>query len=518
MDLRRGSMLRQRKLAIETDSKGERATREGEEEDEPVSPVGRLFLEPRFCWYIVCVLGLGAPVDLAGLRAGIEATLLRHPRFCSVVVMDELEEGTGPKWVRTTVELDEHIIVPNLDPTAMLIEPDRTLEDYLSSLSTLPMDHSRPLWEFHVLDFPTSEAAAALAFRAHHSLGDGTSLLSLLVASAGSSKVLPTTAPRRVSTIKALSPRSPSSADKGAMVVFTVWIMSLLLIVWHTIVDIACFVATAASMLRDPPALFKGADGVEFRPKCFLNRKLSLDDIKYVKSVMCCTVNDVLLGVISAALSRYYFRKTGETGKRNIKVRSTFIVNLRKMTGLHTLASMMKSGEDNDVKWGNQLGYMLLPFHIEKHDDPLKYVEKAMRVAHRKKSSMESVFTNWSASMIQKIFGSKATASLCYALFKNTTILFSNMVGPTEQVALYGHPILYIAPSIYGQPHALTIHYQSYMNIVKLVLAIDEAQLPNVDGLLEDFIESLKLIREAASGKPRVVEERSREEHRHGET
>lgn len=31
--------------------------------------------------------------------------------------------------------------------------------------------------------------------------------------------------------------------------------MSLLLLVWHTVVDIVCFVATAASMLRDPSQL-----------------------------------------------------------------------------------------------------------------------------------------------------------------------------------------------------------------------------------------------------------------------
>uniref|UniRef100_N1QV63 Uncharacterized protein n=1 Tax=Aegilops tauschii TaxID=37682 RepID=N1QV63_AEGTA len=464
-------------------------------------------------------------ISLLFSTTGAQASRAPKPPHAPCRVMDELEEGAGPKWVRTTVELNDHIIVPNLDPTAMLIEPDRTLEDYLSSLSTLPMDHSRPLWEFHVLDFPTSEAVAALAFHAHHSLGDGTSLLSLLVAFAGSSKVLPTTAPRRISTIKALSPRSTSSAATGAVAVFTMWIMSLLLLVWHTVVDIVCFVATDASIPRDPPTLFKGADGVEFRPKHFVNRRLSLEDIKTnTHGLQFCslrtlqTVNDVLLGVTSTALSRYYFQKTGESDKRNVKVRSTFIVNLRKMSGLHTLACMMKSGKDNGVKWGNQLGYMLLPFLIEKHDDPLKYAEKATRVAHRKKSSMKSVFTNWSALVIKKIFGIKATASLCYALFKNTTILFSNMVGPTEQVALYDHPILYIGPSIYGQPHALTIHYQSYMNIVKLVLAIDEAQLQNVDDLLEDFIESLTLIREAASGKPRVAEECSQEEHRHGET
>jgi hypothetical protein len=35
---------------------------------------------------------------------------------------------------------------------------------------------------------------------------------------------------------------------------------------------------------------------------------------------------------------------------------------------------------------------------------------------------------------------------------ENTTIAFSNMVGPTEQIDLYGHPVVFIAPSEYGVP------------------------------------------------------------------
>ncbi|CAD6237416.1 unnamed protein product [Miscanthus lutarioriparius] len=53
-------------------------------EEEPVSPTGRLFREPHFRCHIVSVFGLGAPVDLPALRAGVAATLARHPRFCSV--------------------------------------------------------------------------------------------------------------------------------------------------------------------------------------------------------------------------------------------------------------------------------------------------------------------------------------------------------------------------------------------------------------------------------------------------
>ena len=40
--------------------------------EEPVSPVGRLFLEPSMRCYVVCVVGLAAPVDLPALRHGFQ--------------------------------------------------------------------------------------------------------------------------------------------------------------------------------------------------------------------------------------------------------------------------------------------------------------------------------------------------------------------------------------------------------------------------------------------------------------
>ncbi|CAM0914095.1 unnamed protein product [Alopecurus aequalis] len=475
-----------------------------EEEEEPVSPTGRLFREPHFSSYIVSVFGFGAPVNMGALRAGLKATLARHPRFCSIQVLNELEENPRPKWVRTTLSIDDHIIVPDLDPTATLFDPDKALEDYVSALSTLPMDHSRPLWELHVLDFPTSEATAAVVLRVHHSIGDGISLLSLFIACTRRASdqsmlpALPKATARRVGPVYALSSRPRLSLSRGALAAFAVWVMSLLVLVCHTAVDVVCCVATTMSILCDPPTVFKGNKGVEFRPKRFVNRTLSLDDVMYVKNIVNSTVNDVLLGVTCAALSRYYFRKTGETGRETIKVRSALVVNLRKIPGLHTLSTMMESGKDKGAQWGNRLGYMLLPFHIAKHKDPLEYVRKATQVARRKKSSMESIFTFWSGSVILKFFGIKAAASLCDAMMRNTTLSFSNVAGPTEHVFLYGHPIVYVAPSVYGHPHALTIHYQSYANIVKLVLSVDEAQFPDAHDLLDDFDESLRLIRDAA--------------------
>ncbi|PUZ55346.1 hypothetical protein GQ55_5G204700 [Panicum hallii var. hallii] len=493
-------------------------------EEEPVSPTGRLFREPHFRCHIVSVFGLAAPVDLPALRAGVTATLARHPRFCSVQVrvLNEFETDARPKWVRTAVNLDDHIIVPELDPAAVAADPGRALEDYVSSLSTRPMDHAVPLWEVHVLDFPTAEAAAAVALRVHHSVGDGVSMLSLFMActrSAADPGALPALPlARRAGPVHAVRRRrrprqtlsSPAGAVLDALAALAAWVVAFLVLAWHTAVDVARFVATAASLLGDAPTVLKGREGTEFRPKRFVNRTLSLDDIKFVKNAMSCTVNDVLLGITSAALSRYYFRKTGESDSKSITVRSAVLVNLRPTPGIQTLASMMESGKDNGARWGNKIGYMLIPFHLARHDDPIEYVRRATKVARRKKSSMESVFTFWSGYMVLKLFGIKAAAALCYGMFMHTTLSFSNMVGPTEQVLFCGNPIVYIAPGTYGHPHALTIHYQSYMNKVKLVLSVDESQFPDCHQLLDDFAESLRLIREAAPRKPEAAHDGTR--------
>jgi hypothetical protein len=68
---------------------------------------------------------------------------------------------------------------------------------------------------------------------------------------------------------------------------------------------------------------------------------------------------------------------------------------------------MIESGKGSDVKWDNKLGFIILPFFIGKHSDPLDYVRKAKKVVDRKKSSLEVVFTHLAAEVILKVFGLK---------------------------------------------------------------------------------------------------------------
>ncbi|KAK3122953.1 hypothetical protein QOZ80_8AG0620990 [Eleusine coracana subsp. coracana] len=409
--------------------------------EEPVSPTGRLLDS----MWIIVTIGLGAPLDLSVFRAGIDAQLARHPRFRSIQVTDGFKDG-NPRWVPATVNLDDHIIVRRLDPAAVAADPDQAVEDYVATLSTLPMDRSRPMWEFHCLDFPTSEATATVALRAHHSLGDGTALLTLLVACTRS-----VADPTRLPTM-------PTPARSGR----------------------------------------SETGGNNLHRKRFVHRTLSLDDVKFIKNTLNCTINDVLVGVTSAALSQYYFRNSGDTDmKRLLYFRSILVVNIRPPASLCAILEMIERGNSKDVKWGNRLGYIILPFHIVMHDDPLDYVRAAKRTVDRKKSSLEAIFTNAIGEATLKLFGIKAAGFIFGRMLSNTTIAFSNLVGPGEQVELCGHPVTFIAPSADVPPQALTIHYQSYNNTIKVILAVDEAQFDHRQ-LLDDFASSLRSIRDAA--------------------
>lgn len=67
--------------------------------------------------------------------------------------------------------------------TNIIKNPDKYVEDYVSNLSKSSIDMSIPTWDLHLLNITTSDAESVGIFRIHHSLGDGTSLMSLLVAS-----------------------------------------------------------------------------------------------------------------------------------------------------------------------------------------------------------------------------------------------------------------------------------------------------------------------------------------------
>ncbi|KAH0729518.1 hypothetical protein KY290_000640 [Solanum tuberosum] len=474
------------------------------EEEEQLSPSSRLFHEPNFNVHVLAIMGSKSRInDLQLIKDNLVHTLLKHPRFSSLQVVDEKKNGEM-KWEQTKVDLDKHIIVPQVDEQNLHESPEKFVENYIRNLSKTTLDKSKPMWDLHLLNVKTSDAESVGIFRIHHSLGDGTSLMSLLLACTRQ-----TADPDKVPTIPGNKKRvihsSAHNSTKGLhRYVMKIWFFMKLF--WNTVVDVLMFMATIM-FLKDTTTPIKGTPGSVFKPRRLVYRIVSLDDMKLVKNALNMTVTDVALGVTQAGLSVYLNRRYGEGKKdkgaieknnnlpKNIRLRSSILVNLRPSVGIQALADMME--KDTEAKWGNWVGFALLPFKIALRHDPLDYIREAKATIHRKKNSLEAFYTCYISELALKFFGIKTSSSISHRIFTNTSMCFSCLPGPQEEIGFYGHPMAYLAPGSYGQPQALMINCQSYIDKMTIVLSVDESVIPDPYQLLDDLEQSLKLIKDA---------------------
>ncbi|KAK4571285.1 hypothetical protein RGQ29_029905 [Quercus rubra] len=466
--------------------------------EDALSPAAQLFQSPSLNCYIVTMIGSKTKINPNFVKAGLEQTLLKHPLFSSKIV--DSKEGRNMKWTPTTVKLENHVFVPNLDPN--IDHPDQFVEDYVSNLTKTPMDLSKPLWELHLLNIKTSDAEAVGVFRIHHSIGDGASLTSLLIASTRK-----TSDPEALPTVPIKKRAGLTNSNTTFWWLLSIWFV--LRLIWNTCVDFMLFLATFL-YLKDTQSPIKGAPRCDLTTKRFAYRIVSLDDIKLVKNVMNMTINDVVLGATQAGLSRYLDRRYAEDEKdgdisntnnlpESLRLRAIVFANIRATAGIQDMAEMMTKGSKD--KWGNEIGYVIFPLTIALHGDPLEHIGEVKAKMERKKLSLEAQCTLPFSCRVLKTFGVKAAAALTHTVFTNTTVAFSNMCGPLEEISFFGHSIAFLAPSIYGFPHAITIHCQSYADKMTIILAVDPNVVPDPHSLLDDIEESLQLIKDAALKK-----------------
>ncbi|ESQ27987.1 hypothetical protein EUTSA_v10018486mg [Eutrema salsugineum] len=459
------------------------------EGEEPVSPFAQLFSLPGLDVFNIVTIGCKTEGDPSTVVEGLKNTLINHPRFSSILVTGHGERKGKARWIPTKVNVEEHVIVPEIDPN--IENPDEFLEDYTSNMALSPMDMSKPLWEFHLLKLKTSNAESIAIARFHHSLGDGMSLMSLLLACTRKTcdpEALPTfVAPKK-------------SKAKNACWSLVAWLWFILRLMFHTCIEvikamvIICFAG-------DTTAYLMGKPGVTLSTNKFIHRIISLDEVKNVKNALNMTVNDVLFGMVQAGLSRYLNQRYDleTTLKTRKTIYGVVFFNLRPNKDIEDLANMMAKG--SKCRWGNSIGYVLIPLWMKSEDDILEYVRQAKTTMDRKKLSLEPLFSFGLLKLTMEVFGLTALKNLVKRIFGSTTVVFSNVVGPVEEISFFGHQISYIAASTFGIPQALVISIQSYVDKLIININVDLDVIPDPHHLCDLIIEALGMMSSAAPKK-----------------
>ncbi|KAG2321732.1 hypothetical protein Bca52824_014945 [Brassica carinata] len=464
------------------------------EGEEPVSPFAKLFSLPGLNVFNIVTFGFKIEVDPSTIVEGLKNTLINHPRFSSILLTGHGEGKEKAKWIPTIVKVEDHITVPDIDP--FIENPDEFLENYTSKMALSPMDMSKPLWEFHLLKLKTSHAETVALARFHHSLGDGMSLMSLLLACT-----------RKVCDPEAFPTFVAAKKNKEKNVCWSLvdWLWFIVRTMFHTCVEVIkalVFICFSGGIEKH----ITGKPGATLSTNKFIHQIIPLDDVKHVKNAMNVTVNDVLLGMVQAGLSRYlnqrYDLKTTSDARKaldKICLHGVVFFNLRPNKDIEDLANMMAKG--SKCRWGNSIGYVLIPLWVKSEDDILEYVRHAKTIMDRKKYSLEPLFSYGLLKLTMEIFGLAAVRNLIKRVFGNTTMVFSNVVGPAEEISFFGHQISYFAASTFGIPQELIIGIQSYMDKIIINIAVDLDVIPDPHHLCKFIIESLSTMNSAASEK-----------------
>ncbi|KAJ6751216.1 hypothetical protein OIU85_001712 [Salix viminalis] len=459
---------------------------------EPVTPAGRLFLLPEMNNIIHCAIGLKNKIDMDSTRSAIKSSLmLKHPRFCSLLVRDK---NGREHWKKTDIDIDQHFIIVNKrkDSRSSCTDADdvdRVVNEYIADLSvSTPLEISKPLWEVHVL---LEQNCAIL--RIHHALGDGISLMSLFLAicrTAGDPEKIPTL----------VTGRRPDYGKEGKQQDWGGVILRVLQMVWFSLAFCLEFVLRIL-WVCDKKTVISGGDGVELWPRKLATAKFLIEDMKTVKrAVANATINDVLFGVISSGLSRYLDHRSPKALQEGQQITGMAMVNLREKQTLQDISEMLKNNSGSQSRWGNRFGFILLPTFYHKHNvDPLEHVRRAKKMIDRKKQTSEAHFAYHIGHLAMSLLGPKAAYVLNYRVLCNTTFTFSNVVGPQEVITITDNPITFLRVNTSSIPHSLTMHMVSYAGRADMQIMVAKDIIPDPEFLAKCFEDALVEMKEAAA-------------------
>lgn len=183
------------------------------------------------------------------------------------------DEHGVQQWKKVKVKLEDHVNVPTFPPG--LESYDQWVQDYLSGIALGELPQSRPLWEIHIIKYPTSNAEGTMVFKLHHALGDGFSLMGALFSCL------------QRADDPSLPLSFPTSRVKGMKK--SLWgsicckVPRVLSVCANTVQDVGWSLWKSNLAEDDVTPLRSGAPGLEFRPITISCIEFSLDDIRKIK-------------------------------------------------------------------------------------------------------------------------------------------------------------------------------------------------------------------------------------------
>ena len=450
---------------------------------EPMSRVDTAWLrmeKPTNLMMITSVLVFDRALDVARFKQMLADRFLAFRRFRQRAI----DNQTQAFWeTDRDFDLNWHVRRMALPGDASKQE----LEEYVSQLASTPLDKSKPLWQFHIVE--NYHGGSALVSRIHHCYADGLALVQVMLSLTDTTDdaVAAVKAPEKVrlkvdgGTVfeRLLEPakhgfeQMMAASEKAANMFMNFAkapdkAMGALKYGAGEATEIVSELANAFKLPDDPITKFRGPLGVSKRVAWC--DPIPLDLVKSIGKALDCTVNDVLMACAAGAL-RQYLLDEGEPAPE-AGIRATVPVNLRPL--------------EHAKRLGNHFGLVFLDLPIGEAN-PMARLMAVKRCMQKLKSSRQAIVSfgllaalGLGPAMVQRpaleLFSRKATA------------VATNVPGPQQPLYLVGAKII---EQMFWVPQTGSIgmgfSILSYNGSVHFGLIVDKKNVPVPDDITRQF-------------------------------
>lgn len=444
---------------------------------EPMSRVDTAWLRmerPTNPMMITGVLMFAEPMTLARLKKVIERRFLAYARFRQKPV----EGATGAQWVEDAdFDLDWHVRLSGLPGKPGKASEKRALERFVSQLASSPLDPSKPLWQFHLIE--NYQGGSAVVARIHHCYADGIALVQVLLSLTDTSREASSAsrldkswlkeqaAPvaRRVGAMERYMKLGGKALEQGMAMVQDPSLATLLAKEGS---DIALELVHALSLADDPPSLLRGQLGVSKRVAWAT--PLALEEVKAVGRACGCTVNDVLMAAAAGALRGYMIERGDDPD--GLTLRATVPVNLRPL--------------EHAKKLGNHFGLVFLELPVGE-DNPLRRLERVADCMCSLKGSRQAIVAYGLLAALG--IAPQPIQEIALELFsRKASAVATNVPGPQQPLYMAGstlREIMFWVPQTGSIGLGLSI--LSYQGQVHFGLISDAKLIPDPDAVARRF-------------------------------
>ena len=440
----------------------------------PMSRVDTAWLRMERATNLMMITGVmmfESHLDIRTLRKVIETKFLAYPRFRQKAV----DGPTGAFWQDDAdFDLDWHIRLTALPGKG----GKRELERLTSQLASTPLDKSKPLWQFHLVE--RYNGGSALISRIHHCYADGIALVQVLLsltemgeddkrkkslARRWLKKEEHAPVAKRVGAIDRYMQLGNKMLEKGMDFYRD---PSLAAVLASEGVDIAKEIGLALSLSDDPDTVLKGRLGVSKRVAWA--EPLALEEVKSVSRALRCTVNDILLASATGALRSYMIERGEQLD--GITIRATVPVNLRPL--------------EHAKQLGNHFGLVFLDLPVGEAN-PMRRLERVAASMKLLRKSRQAVATFGALAAVG--MAPPAVQSFALEMFsRKASAVATNVPGPQMPLYLGGSKI---SDLMFWVPQngsiGLGISILSYNGAVHFGLIADAKLMPDPDSVIRRF-------------------------------